>query len=124
MRLRARAVGIGLLSVSAKTEILGFSKKLLITRPFREDECVSTFAGSAACAVQGLYRRGFKWASCRSAIYALACNGFTLGPGDPVARGCGACAAGRGKLAPHQAFLEDWVIQDSDITLYKLRDPL
>jgi transposase len=31
---------------------------------------------------------------------------------------------GRGKLAPHQAFLEELVAQDPDITLYELRDAL
>ncbi|WP_147385979.1 hypothetical protein [Paracoccus sp. JM45] len=31
---------------------------------------------------------------------------------------------GRGKLAPHQAFLEELVAQDPDITLYERRDAL
>ena len=31
---------------------------------------------------------------------------------------------GRGKLAPHQAFLEELVAQDPDITLFELRDAL
>ena len=31
---------------------------------------------------------------------------------------------GCGKLAPHQAFLEELVAQDPDITLYELRDAL
>lgn len=31
---------------------------------------------------------------------------------------------GRGKLAPHQAFLEDLIAQDPDITLFELRDAL
>jgi len=31
---------------------------------------------------------------------------------------------GRGKLAPHQAFFEELVAQDPDITLYELRDAL
>ena len=29
---------------------------------------------------------------------------------------------GKGKLAPHQAFLEELVAQNSDITLFELRD--
>ncbi len=29
---------------------------------------------------------------------------------------------GRGKLAPHRAFFEELVTQDSDITLFELRD--
>ena len=32
--------------------------------------------------------------------------------------------AGRGKLAAHQAFIEELVAQDPDITLYELRDAL
>lgn len=31
---------------------------------------------------------------------------------------------GRGKLAPHQSFLEELVAQDPDMTLYELRDAL
>ncbi len=31
---------------------------------------------------------------------------------------------GRGKLAPHQAFLEELIAQDPDITLFELRDAL
>jgi transposase len=31
---------------------------------------------------------------------------------------------GRGKLAPYQAFIEELVAQDPDITLYELRDAL
>lgn len=31
---------------------------------------------------------------------------------------------GRGKLAPHQAFLEELIAQDPNITLYELRDAL
>lgn len=31
---------------------------------------------------------------------------------------------GKGKLAPHQAFLEDLIAQDPDITLFELRDAL
>lgn len=31
---------------------------------------------------------------------------------------------GRGKLAPHQAFIEELIAQDPDITLYELRDAL
>ncbi len=31
---------------------------------------------------------------------------------------------GRGKLAPHQAFLEELIARDSDITLFELRDAL
>jgi transposase len=31
---------------------------------------------------------------------------------------------GKGKLAPHQAFLEELIAQDTDITLFELRDPL
>ena len=31
---------------------------------------------------------------------------------------------GRVKLAPHQALLEELVVQDPDVTLYKLRDAL
>ena len=33
-------------------------------------------------------------------------------------------ARGKGKLAPHQAFLEELVAQDPDITLFELRDAL
>lgn len=32
--------------------------------------------------------------------------------------------AGRGKLAPYQAFIEELVAQDPDITLFQLRDAL
>jgi transposase len=31
---------------------------------------------------------------------------------------------GKGKLAPLQAFLEELIAQDADITLFELRDPL
>ena len=31
---------------------------------------------------------------------------------------------GKGKLAPHQAFLEELIAQDPDITLFELRDAL
>jgi len=47
-------------------------------------------------------------------------DGNTMGPSDPSARDGRAGAArsrGRGKLAPHQAFLEELVAQDPDITL-------
>ena len=89
---------------------------------------VSTFTDRPACAVQGLYRKGFERTSRGGAIDALAGNRVSLGPGDPAARQCSAWPQGRprgrGKLAPHQAFLEELVAQDPDITLYELRDAL
>lgn len=45
----------------------------------------------------------------------------TRGHADPAPQGR---PRGRGKLAPYQAFLEELVAQDPDITLYELRDAL
>jgi len=45
----------------------------------------------------------------------------TRGHADPAPQGR---PCGRGKLAPYQAFFEELVAQDPDITLYELRDAL
>ena len=45
----------------------------------------------------------------------------TRGHADPAPQGR---PRGRGKLAPHQAFFEELVAQDPDITLHELRDAL
>jgi transposase len=45
----------------------------------------------------------------------------TLGHVEPAPQGP---PRGRGKLAPHKAFLEELVAQDPDITLFELRDAL
>lgn len=45
----------------------------------------------------------------------------TKGHTDPAPQGR---PRGQGKLAPYQAFLEELVAQDPDITLYELRDAL
>lgn len=46
---------------------------------------------------------------------------LTLGRADPEPQGR---PPGKGKLAPYQAFLEELVAQDPDITLFELRDAL
>ena len=45
----------------------------------------------------------------------------TKGHAEPARQGP---PRGKGKLAPHQAFLEELVAQDPDITLFELRDAL
>ena len=45
----------------------------------------------------------------------------TRGHAEPARQGP---PRGKGKLAPHQAFLEELVSQDPDITLFELRDAL
>ena len=45
----------------------------------------------------------------------------TKGHAEPARQGP---PRGKGKLAPHQAFLEELVSQDPDITLFELRDAL
>lgn len=45
----------------------------------------------------------------------------TKGPAEPAPQGP---PRGKGKLAPHQAFLEELIAQDPDITLFELRDAL
>ncbi|WP_281844149.1 helix-turn-helix domain-containing protein, partial [Sinisalibacter aestuarii] len=45
----------------------------------------------------------------------------TMGHAEPAPQGP---PRGKGKLAPHQAFLEELVAQDPDITLFELRDAL
>lgn len=45
----------------------------------------------------------------------------TNGHAEPAPQGP---PRGRGKPAPHQAFLEELVAQDPDITLFELRDAL
>lgn len=45
----------------------------------------------------------------------------TRGHASPAAQGR---RRGRGKLAPHRAFLEELIGQDPDITLFELRDAL
>jgi len=58
----------------------------------------------------------------------LACHAFEMGARDPDARSRLPCApgrpAGKGKLAPYQAFFNELVAQDPDITLFELRDAL
>lgn len=45
----------------------------------------------------------------------------TRGHAEPTPQGP---PRGKGKLAPHQAFLEELVAQDPDITFFELRDAL
>ena len=45
----------------------------------------------------------------------------TKGHAEPAPQGP---PRGKGKLAPHQAFLEELIAQDPDITLFELRDAL
>ena len=45
----------------------------------------------------------------------------TVGHAEPAPQGP---PRGKGKLAPHRAFLEELVAQDPDITLFELRDAL
>jgi len=45
----------------------------------------------------------------------------TRGHAEPAVQGR---PPGSGKLAPHQGFIEELVVQDPDITLYELRDAL
>ena len=55
---------------------------------------VGTVTGRAACAVQGLSRGGIERSRCGGAPEALACDGNTMGTGNPAARDGSACAAG------------------------------
>lgn len=45
----------------------------------------------------------------------------SMGHANPAPQGP---PRGRGKLAPHQAFFEELIAQDADITLFELRDAL
>lgn len=72
---------------------------------------VRSFAECPACAVSAEYQGGFEWAR------AIRMRGHA----GPAPQGH---PAGKGKLAPYQAFFEDLVAQDPDITLFELRDAL
>lgn len=89
---------------------------------------VSTATERAARAFSALHWRGLERPCCRGAAEDFSRHGITLGASDPAAwQGLAletGRPTGRGKLAPNQAFVEELVAQDPDITLFELRDAL